>query len=88
MRAEAKKISIAFFILFASIIGMVIMTAVMLVSGSDEVKKGFARNDSLHELATREHAQFLKNQNIIIANQDSIIRNQEAIYYQKYRDVK
>jgi hypothetical protein len=73
MKSDAKKISIAFFIMFACIIGMVLMTAIMLIGNNSRMVDGFQKNDSLHGQVSREHRAIMHNQDTIIDNQRVII---------------
>lgn len=74
MGFDAKKISIAFFVLLSCIIGMVILTAAMLIGTGEKIEDGFHVNDSLHSVVSHEHNLLIKQQDSIIANQKSIIK--------------
>lgn len=74
MGFDAKKISIAFFILLTCIIGMVVITATMLVGTVEKIDKGFNANDSLHSVVAKEHKILMKRQDTIISNQKHIFK--------------
>lgn len=74
MGFDAKKISIAFFVLLSCIIGMVMITAAMLIGTVEKIEDGFRANDSLHSVVAHEHEILIKRQDTIISNQQSIIK--------------